>query len=475
MIRKKSKNTVAFILMFIPILLSYIILFFLFEYPDVLSITAWSYNVLDLTFQGRIVDLYSYCLENPWGGAHTFWGGNPLWLIPLAVWNFPSWLVSKYVIGGFTIPIGAILWTKLLLLLCTCLTGYLSWRILKFVAPQVGRVQGIRMVLLLLGSGEILLSTMYSGQDEIVYVAFYVWALYYLMVKNSELGYTICALISVSICPIMLLPHVAIVLMRQKKLICLVRDCVVPIVPAVLIGFVYRNDETYQRFNLPASYWIGGMFSNERIILPEISASVLGVLIAILLFVCYFEVHMDEYVYGNNDESRKVIWILAIIMTMFNVLAENNFYRFFIYIPFLLLAIFSSKDGNRNVLLFLFMIFQGCRLTQCIFTGVPNVLNSAFISRRGVSGLFQRLLMSSKMEVKNGDLAELIVMSKPGFPELMPIIGAAMLFSAIGIFFITSEHNKKKYDLNVGENISSIICSWYMLIVLALFFHFIIR
>ena len=66
-----------------------------FDYWDLDSMTAWSLNVWDLLFEGRLADFYQYAQLNLRGAFHENCAGNYLWLLPWCIWNFPLWLVHS--------------------------------------------------------------------------------------------------------------------------------------------------------------------------------------------------------------------------------------------------------------------------------------------------------------------------------------------------------------------------------------------
>ena len=72
-----------------------VFLFVSVVFVDMRSLTVWSTNVWDVTFDSNIRHLYEYTAKNVQGVRHTQMGSELFSVLPWSIWNFPIWLVQR--------------------------------------------------------------------------------------------------------------------------------------------------------------------------------------------------------------------------------------------------------------------------------------------------------------------------------------------------------------------------------------------
>ena len=72
------------------------LIFISYGYIDLKSLTAWSLNLWDCLFDGKLYHYYEYCAENIYNLDSAYMGSNYLALLPWAVWNLPIWILQRF-------------------------------------------------------------------------------------------------------------------------------------------------------------------------------------------------------------------------------------------------------------------------------------------------------------------------------------------------------------------------------------------
>ena len=161
-------------------------MFATFKYLDFEMMTVWSIDFWDLFFEGRLHKFYPYTslrlrMREELVAVCT---GNYLWLIPWAIWNLPVWSIHK-VTGTIKVTeFFSFMWSKVFLIILTFVAIYYLCKIVESVkgSKEYNKLIG----LLVLASPEILMSTCYAGQDEILYIALFTMALYYFLENKKK-------------------------------------------------------------------------------------------------------------------------------------------------------------------------------------------------------------------------------------------------------------------------------------------------
>ena len=138
-----------------------------------------------------------------------------MWLVPWAIWNLPIWIYNKITgtikVTGFL----SLMWSKLFLMVLTFVTIWYICRIVEEITAD--RSNNKLICLLILASPEMLISTCYAGQDEIMYIALFCMSLFYFLKEKWKLFY-LCSVLAISFNPMMLIPFLVLLLMKEKEI-----------------------------------------------------------------------------------------------------------------------------------------------------------------------------------------------------------------------------------------------------------------
>lgn len=436
-----------------------------FSYTDTCSLTAWSLNFWDVLFQGRLDEFYQYTALNLRESVHENCGGNYLWLLPLCVWNFPLWVVSS-VTGVMSVRyFFTLCWSKLFFMVMLYITAYFFARICYMLEKDKNKA--VLSFVLILVSPEALMSVGYAGQDEIVYVGIFVMALYCFFKGYRKRCYwlMVCC---VTLCPIMLVPVLALLLLQEKNLYKLALKGAIMVVPLMLFEMAYKNDAIYQEVKQTNSFarTLDGMLLTSAVTMSNIVVSIAGIMLCAIFFVCYITKEEED-----DNYRRKVIYILSLVFAIICFLMlPAGFYRQFLYAPFLILMIMvSTQDMRMNLLLFTAVTYG--RTYTILRAEYPQNMNTSYIIQ---NSWITRLcdLVGSDIYKESSDRYKECLWTR--FNDCSPvyhILVSTCVFAAI-LLLIVINHPKYEHshEVVVSEKLIITVCVMCMPIVLAAFY-----
>lgn len=443
-----------------------------FAYEDVISLTAWSFNFWDLFFSGRLNEFYVYTGQNIRGAVHENCGGNYLWLLPLCVWNLPLWAV--HCISG-TIQAAnffSICWTKLFLFLLQGVTVYVSGKICAMLTPD--REKTVMAMLLIMASPEILLSVGYTGQDEIVYVSLFVLCLYCFMKEYWKRCYLLMVC-CVTFCPIMLLPVLAVLLIREKRIVRILLYALGTMLPLLVFEALYRNDLVYQTVKHTNDFgrFVQTMLQGSMMDTNWGEFSVAGIILCGIYFYCYFE-HFPQ----EKDEYHKtVIYIVTLVFAVVSFVMIQDYYRMFLYVPFLVMVMMTSGQ-NTGVNLTLFTGMTYGRTFQAIGNNYPRDMNSIYIMKHSwITALCDYVGNDKYLDsIENSVCLWSYAIRLGGMLDVICLIVETCVMGAIIILLVINRiHDTKRYETRMGQGILLILYTFCMPIVLMCYYYMILH
>ena len=355
-----------------------------FSYIDSRVNTAWSVELLDCIFRKTDMEFYEYSAlnlrnaESPWETMAC--DKTVLIMLPLAIWNLPLWIIHEITgvmpVSGF----GDVLWMKTGLLLCVVKTALECGKIAKTVNPDSDHMLIYPMIF---ASFDMLCSTMYFGQDEIVYLMFLAIALRHFVCGKLRRA-IIFSTLAVSLNPELLIPVLMMILFYEKRVFIALLYTALTYIPSEAFNLIYRNNAIYHKNNWldKVGDMMDELFSSDIAFVQDESRVSLFILsICIFLFLVY--IWKDR-----ESDSFRLVWAVAGIMTSMSLLSSGDFlsnsYRTLIYIPFLAVLIVVSKTDIRTGLLF-YSLYSCVRSLQCISVSVVT-MNMYYISFAGLIG-----------------------------------------------------------------------------------------
>ena len=439
-----------------------LVMWLMFEFKDLDSLTAWSINIWDLIFDKEmgLKDFYEYTSWNVYGVVHQYCQGNYLWLIPLSIWNLPLWIITK----AFHITlIGnpfCIAWSKLYMIGIHLAMAYVVYRICE----KLGK-KSVLAPLLVLAAPEILISAGYAGQDEVAYVFSLLLGIYFLMKERRKLSY-LFLVISVSFCPIMILPVTAVILYHEKRIGRIILQEAGLLLPLFLFELCYRNDAIYPI--VKKSYTIGSVVEQMfpvSIVQTAMGATPLSIVLCIgVLFFCYTRKKQDQ---------REFLYIITAMVMIISFLMDNYFYRTFIYVPFLVIVI-CGIFPLTNMKAFLFTLLTYCRTFWCLTVGVENNMNTAYIMRNSwVSRICERFGSDRNSLYTCKNFLMYIEQSVPVWIHWM--VAAIAVSCALILLYMSNYNKEKDYELTLDYRVSILAYVFCMPIVLLLFWMMLLK
>lgn len=443
-----------------------------FEHEDVDSLAAWSFNFWDLFFKGRLDEFYSYTAQNIHGAAHKNCGGNYLFLLPLCIWNLPLWVVQTVSGALQTANFFSICWTKLFFLLLHAVTAYFSAKICTVISSDQNKA--VLTMLLVMASPEILLSVGYTGQDEITYVALFVIAFYSFLKGYWKRCYAfmVCC---VTLCPIMIIPVLAILLIREKRILRLVFYLLGTVLPLAAFEVLYRKDPVYQEVKHINDFtrMMRDMLSGSVLSTSWGTFSVAGIILCAVYFYCYFE-HLPE---KKDEYNKAAAYIVTLIFVIISFGMVNDYYRMFLYVPFFIIVIMTSgQDMGTNLLLFTGMTYG--RTFQAIGDNYPMCLNSVYIMKHSwISALCDHLGSDKYRAGFDGSVCLWSYMIRLGdsLDFLCFLIETCVLGAVVILLIINRCHFTKRYKTDIHQDMLLAVYTFCMPFIMVCYYFMILH
>ena len=441
-----------------------VVLMLSFNYEDGEFTRDWSMQLLDCVFGKTDMEFYHYSESVM---AYECCDKTILMMIPISIWNLPVWILHEITKSEFLVGFGGIVWMKIGYLLCVILISVVCARIVKIVNPEADCLLAIP---LLIGSFDVLNSTMYACQDEIVYVLMLVIALKKLIEGKNKL-FLVFATITVSLNPEMIIPVVLMILFKEKRILYALGSIVITYLPSGLFSVVYGSNDVYSKYTWidKASGMMGDLFTTDiALSQKDGNVSLFLVTICVLLFFSFTQRQKES-------DPLTVIWITGAAMTSMTLLSSgsfmNYFYRSFLYVPFLLLICLTAKK-NLHTNLILYALFSWARGWLDLLTCSIQNISSPYLT---INTEFTRRVFDKSRIVSPGRFIskEIPLLSNFG------LITAACLALAIVLFYINFKDNQNKtYELLTSPrkmDVFVVITGLFVPAVLGLFAYSMIK
>ena len=352
-----------------------VIMLLVFDYWDGRAYISWSVELLDCIFRKTTMGFYEYSgldiRENVWYIGNS--DKTILMLLPIAIWNIPVWIVHE--INGNPIVTGSwnIAWMKLGFLLCIVVIAVECSKIVKKVNPEADHLLVYPLVF---GSFDVLCSTMYAAQDEVVYLMLFVIAMR-LAVDNKFKGFLIVSSLAVALNVEMIIPALLIMVFFEKRILRIFLYLIIVYIPTEAFNLIYRNNELFHSHTLVQSDLIRGLFTTDISFSQGVgNVSLFLFVLCVLLF----------FTYTKKQEQTKpydLTWIMAVYFVSRTLLSSggllNFFYRSLLYVPFLVVLVLVSKQ-NSNTTLLLCGLFTWCRGWLCVISDYPQNMSMNYLS-----------------------------------------------------------------------------------------------
>lgn len=355
--------------------MSMVFIMMVFNYVDGNAYISWSVELLDCIFRKTTTEFYEYSglsiRENLWYVDIT--DKTIPMLLPLAIWNIPVWIAHEItgnpIVTGFT----DILWMKTGFILCIVIIAVECSKIVKTVAPEADHLLVYPLVF---ASFDIVCSTMYACQDEIIYLLMLVIALRFILQKRI-VGFLIFSSLSVILNVEMMIPVLIMIVFFEKRVSRVLIYTVIAYIPTEVINLLNSSNETLHDHTLIQPELIQHLFEDDVALSQGAgNASLFLFVICILLFFTYTlkKEESDEY---------DLVWIMTVLMISRTLLSSgglmNFFYRSLLYVPFAVVLVVSSKQDIRTNII-LYGLYSWCRGWLCILSSYPQNMSMNYLS-----------------------------------------------------------------------------------------------
>ena len=346
---------------------------FVFNYIDTEAYLSWSVELLDCIFRKTTMGFYEYSglsvrEVSPYVGISD--KSIPM-LLPIAIWDIPVWIAHEITGNMIVTGFWELMWMKLGFMFCIILTAIESAKIVKTVNPDADH---LLVYPLIFASFDILCSTMYAGQDEIVYLLMLVIALRFL-VQDKIKWYLLFASFAVVLNIEMLLPVLIMTAFFEKRIIRLILYMGITYIPTEIFNLLYRNNTTFHEHTLIQPELIKSLFTTDVAFSQEVgNVSLFLFVICVLLFFTFTK---------KNAQKYDLIWIMAVLMISRTLLCSgglmNFYYRSIMYVPFAVILIVASRQVlNTNLIVYgLYACFRGW---MCIITNYPQNMSMNYLT-----------------------------------------------------------------------------------------------
>lgn len=336
---------------FLALLISSVIFIITFHHNDGRMITAYSFSFWDALFSGRMNDFYAVTAEGKWGISTGISSTEFVPVIPLAIWNFPMWLIqtvtSNYSVNNFA----TMFWSRLFLFICLIAIAIFTRKIALKLGCDTKTSDYSLLLVLCSGTGMISVGCM--GQNEVFYILSFLIGFYYLLSDRTTVSY-VCFGFSIICFPFMALPVLIALLVRKAE----ITKIVLLIVCSVAIKIICDQLVGVARQTNPDGItsiekWINWFFFSPGF---NLGTGVLSIFGAIALIVVIYSLFVK-----SDDANRTSVVCMAIIFLSMFVFTMLFPQRYFVCIPFTVLGVMVACKNNRNALnvgLFLLLILE---------------------------------------------------------------------------------------------------------------------
>lgn len=413
---------------FIAIVIASMLLL-IFCYEDLKTYTAWSLNLLDVTYEMRIYDFYAYTAQNLHDVTVQYYSISIVGLIPWAVWNIPIWILQYF--GGMDIcdhPF-MLVWSHLFLVIVLVFTFRLFIKVGDYLSDDKNTI--LLLGKLFLFSPFVYIAICYSGQTDVLSAALFLLSLYMLF-QGKRKKFYICAMIGYMVKPFFFLAYIAIILLEEKNIFKIFAKifCILSLNWVYSLIFWQAPMYQFSRTQGPTGRMI------QEILGPGFSS--LNGLTACSVVIGLIIVYFAAYAIKPEGERKPqcIVYFSMLPILVYFMLVEFEHYRLLILALLTGLVILCKKEYLRiNVVLLTVMNVSGL---VCNIAGDSYLFNKRYI----VESVLDSVISPLKQIDYQGGIQTNIMELFPWFEELVMCMAAVFVVAAI-IFIILNRPGQK--------------------------------
>ncbi|SEQ36393.1 hypothetical protein [Butyrivibrio sp. TB] len=386
----KNKSDVFKILMIVYLVIM-AVLFASYYYADFREVSCVGINFWDILFRGDLLHFYDQ--DFIYDGIQFFPNYNILMYMIFAVWNLPTWIVTKVSNVDVYNSTLCLLWMKSITLIWTAAFMWTFTRLIKVCIKESSKEGSIDResyedimfcdpvrtgAALFLSSAFYMSAVVICGQYDIISMTFVMQGiLHYITEDKIKRGYNVFFILYFAIAlPLKmfaLLVFIPLLLLKEKRVYKIVVNGILVYLPTLLLNKVFPvkyviNPEVAEGLTLSSAN------SYDMSLLPlyvdlydfiNIGFGVLFLYVfaeVILLIICYM--------FDLNKSDSKIKWIIYVcFMTYFNqfVLAYSHPYWLLMIVPFIVIMILLNRKYMYINILIDTVMCLGMLLAQMFF------------------------------------------------------------------------------------------------------------
>lgn len=421
----------------------------LFKFVDGISIQSWALELTDALFRGGFSGFNDIIDQNLWQAPHGDVNGVlslPLWIY--AIWNLPV-LIFHYIFNtGYEISFLARMWGKLFFVLLAIAIGYLAYRtVYKITEKKQG---GMIAAILFWGSASMMASVGYAMQDEVIYMFFMSLGLYHAVCGKKNLS-LIWFSISCVCCPLMLLFAIPVILYSSKA-----------IIETIWRLFVILAATMLEMFYISSSVRNIGTGSEINKIFATTFSTEIGKVSVVAIIILFVYLLLWSAKRSEVEETKYMIWGLALLSVVTCTIGSNPHYRFVICIPFIAISLGLVESVHERASgITALIIFEGFRMW---IMGNIKAFLRLYAFPDSVKEFF------GIETIKYGQTATVTsVLSSlfPGISDYNTVICGFIVAGAIWFLYVCYPNRPKELTCNIPSKVLSVAwCSIQILVML---------
>lgn len=323
---------------FLILAIVYGYIFFTMFYADLTVTLQFSMTYIDSLFDGKFASFYNNALATgiaPEGAVYDV----GIYFV-FAVWGLPVYILNKLFQVSY-LSVGSMLWFKLMLVLFVFFTKC----IMEKIAEEIG-LDTVNVGKWCLVSPLIIFPSMVVAQYDIIPVFFMLIGVWY-GIRDEKLKCTLFFAISFIMKPISLFAFVVVLLIKEKKIINVIKYGLLSVVPLFICKLIYIinpvNNPTNNSFmtkNLLGVFEVSVNMGNEKMSL-----------FAFLFFVVCAYCFMYEPNGNKEIDGRWLIWSLYAVWLAFCIFTSVIPYWIIYMAPFIIFVSFFCDDRINRILI----------------------------------------------------------------------------------------------------------------------------
>lgn len=451
----KSGNASNRILIFAAVLTA-VFMLLSFSYEDLRTRTIWKLNFLDVAFEGRIDEYYSYSELNIHDLQYP--SGNFVKGLAWSVWNIPVWIVTYFFKMDICEHPFLYMWSYLYLvfvLLCSYKIFVKSAELLGTEKKDIA-LGGALFVF----SPFVYIGILYSGQNDVEVLFLYLLSMYGLF-KDRKGVFWLGAVLCYWMKPFYLFSYIAVILLCNKNIFKIIGKT------AGLLSFSFLVSLILKMMHLQPSSSQNESINNMWGYMLQGFPGINGIQISILIFVLvliYFAAYMTK---AEGEQRNRVLLYYAALPTLaYFCLVDFEHYRVLLLVPVIVMIIIANKDYLK-INIMLLTILNGCGLLAIIGNS-HYLLNMRYIK----GTVFEMILKNFKTLNYDSGIRSNMFTLIPHY-EVAAGIAAAFFVAAAGVFAFVNYPERKELTIAQSRAYSRVLvgCNVCMIIpVLALAF-----